>query len=211
MNASAAKKSVIEIRQFSVRKGAGVICDVPKLQVAAGERVVIVGDNGSGKTTLLRVLAGLEREFGGACQISLSTEERVFVHQSPCLFRGTVLFNAMYGLAARGVPRAEREQTAREWLAALGVAELEKRRCANLSGGERRRVSLARALAVKPAMLLLDEPFAELDEEGIDVVSQAIASLTDTTVLITSPTPLPKEMAATQTLRLAARGSVVDA
>ena len=185
---------VIDIQQLQVRKGGNSICQVPELQIASGEQVAIVGDNGSGKTTLLRVLADLERDFDGQCRVGMPTLDRVFVHQTPCLFRGTVLFNAAYGLAARRVPRAERLAIAHQWLTTLGVDHLADRRCANLSGGERRRVALARAFALEPAMLLLDEPLADLDEQGIDIVCRAIGAVADATVLISSPVPLPEEL-----------------
>jgi len=186
--------SVIEVEDLQVRKDDSTICHVPELKVEPAERVVIVGDNGTGKTTLLRVLAGLEKEFSGRCAVNVSTRERVFVHQSPLLFRGNVLFNASYGLAAQGIPKSAREATAREWLARLGIDHLADRRAGKLSGGEQRRVALARALALQPVVVLLDEPFAELDEAGIDIVGRAIASLRESTVLISSPVPLPGEL-----------------
>jgi tungstate transport system ATP-binding protein len=140
---------------------------------------------------LLRVLGGLETEYAGECRVAVSASNRTYVHQSPFLFRGTVLFNAMYGLAARGVARDERLAIAKRWLQDLGVSHLGSRRCTSLSGGERRRVALARACALQPELLLLDEPFAELDPAGMADVCRAIASQTKSTIVIAAPAALP--------------------
>lgn len=192
MSLATEKSQAIGIRELEVRKQGGVICRVPRLEVSAGQRVAIVGENGSGKTTLLRVAAGLESEYQGQCHIAAPVIQRVHVHQAPLLFRGSVLFNVTYGLAASGVPRTDRNETGLRWLRTLGVEALAERSVKSLSGGECRRVALARALALEPELLLLDEPLADLDEQGIEVVCQAVRSLTASTVLITSPVPLPE-------------------
>ena len=182
---------MLQIRNLRVDKAGKTICRVPELKVGRGDRVGVIGPNGSGKTTLLRVVSGLEVKSSGECQADVSRLDRVFVHQSPYLFRGSVLFNTMYGLAARRVPRQKRLSLAHQWLTTLGIGHLAQRRSTSLSGGERRRVSLARAFAIQPAMLLLDEPFADLDQEGIDLVCGALSTVVNSTILITSPIPLP--------------------
>jgi ABC-type nitrate/sulfonate/bicarbonate transport system ATPase subunit len=182
---------MLRIRDLRLGKAGKTICHVPELEVRRGERIAVVGPNGSGKTTLLRVVGGLERQFTGECRVDVPSRERVYVHQSPHLFRGSVLSNAKYGLAARHLPRRKQVSTAREWLRTLGVEHLVHRQCASLSGGERRRVALARAFATEPEILLLDEPLADLDQEGIDIVCRAISASSIWTVLIASPVPLP--------------------
>jgi len=97
----------------------------------------------------------------------------------------------MYGLRAHGVGRESAETTAREWLDRLGIAHFAARRVDTLSGGERRRIALARALALEPELLLLDEPLAELDELGITRVTACMRDLEATTLIIASPTELP--------------------
>ena len=182
--------SMVRIHNLKVDKAGRTICEIPDLKVERGQRVAVVGPNGSGKTTLLRVIGALETEYSGECRIKASSRNRVYVHQSPCLFEGSVLFNVTYGLAARGMHRRDRIGVARQWLERLGVAHLEKRPSSNLSGGERRRVALARALAVRPEVLLIDEPFSDLDIEGVKEVYDAISTLEQSTILIASPVAL---------------------
>jgi len=182
---------MIAINDLCVIKNGRTICSVPELAIAPGERVAIRGPNGSGKSTLLRVLCGLEADYQGSYAVNASLRDRVYVHQSPYLFRGTVLFNASYGLRARGVNRTECERLTRHWLERLGLYSLAGSRVTHLSGGERRRVALARAMILQPRLLLLDEPLAELDEEGAAAASAAIDELHGSTILISSPTILP--------------------
>jgi tungstate transport system ATP-binding protein len=187
---------MLHIRDLRVQKGGQTICHVRELDVDRGERIAVTGTNGSGKTTLLRVLGGLEREYSGGCDIDVRRGRRVYVHQSPYLFRGSVLFNAAYGLAAWQVRRRERKAVARRWLDAFGVGHLASRSTAHLSGGERRRVALARAFATGAELVLLDEPLADLDEEGIETVCRAICSTPKTTIVIASPVSLPDSLKA---------------
>lgn len=194
---------MIEIKDLRVIKKGKSICSVPELTVEAGERIAILGTNGSGKSTLLRVLAGLERDFQGTCTVEVPWRERVYVHQNPYLFRGTVLHNATYGLRSRGLNGAPGEEQALAWLERMGIDALAWRRVSNLSGGERRRTALARALVLKPRLLLLDEPLADLDEQGADEVQRVLAELQDTTVLIASPMDLPDGLT-TKTYRMGA-------
>ncbi len=181
---------MIQICDLIVEKGGRTICHVEQFAAARGEQVAVLGSNGSGKTTLLRVLAGLEHDFTGRCEVDVPVGSRVYVHQAPYLFRGSALFNAAYGLAAQGVAKRERQVVAKKWLDDLGVGSLANRQCSSLSGGEQRRVALARAFATKADLLLLDEPLADLDPKGIEFVNRALAAVEDSTVLISSPVPL---------------------
>ena len=188
------ESTVVRIKDLSVQRDGREICHVPELLVQSTERIGVIGPNGSGKTTLLRVVAGFEPSSSGTCHSDAAPRDCVFVHQAPQLFRGSVLNNVIYGLSARGVPRSQRRSLAQEWLRRVGLEEFLDRDTSTLSGGETRRVAIVRACILQPKLLLLDEPFADLDSSGIRLVQDAIAALSDSTVLIASPTPLPESL-----------------
>ena len=141
------------------------------LEVADGETVAVLGPNGAGKSTLLRALARLEpaatcdevRVDGEPVPPTQMRAAVAAVLQRPVLQRASVLDNAAAGLRLRGMCRARARRLARPWLDALGIAHLADRHARTLSGGEAQRVAVARALAVRSRVLLLDEPFTGLD------------------------------------------------
>jgi putative spermidine/putrescine transport system ATP-binding protein len=142
-------------------------------EIARGETVVILGPSGCGKTTALRIIAGLlSPDPGGAVRFDgedvthLPIERRNvgMVFQSYALFPNmTVAGNVAYGLKVRKIAPAERDARVREILDMMRISELATRRIDQLSGGQRQRVALARALAIRPRLLLLDEPLTALD------------------------------------------------
>jgi len=199
---------MIDIRDLVVNKNGTCICAVPSLSVEPGEHVGVVGSNGSGKSTLLRVLGGLEHASSGRCDVRAARGDRVYVHQNPYLFRGTVLHNVLYGLPARRRQSETGRKLGLSWLEKLAIAELSARRVETLSGGERRRTALARALILEPQLLLLDEPLADLDEQGTMLVTTILSEL-QSTILIASPTELPTG-AAERIFRMGANGSLQD-
>ena len=157
------------------------------LTIPAGEVLVLLGPSGCGKTTLLRLVAGLERpDAGGAIRFdgedvtALSVERRQvgMVFQSYALFPNmSVAENVGYGLKLRGVPRVERAAEVARLLDLVGLAAFAARRVDTISGGQRQRVALARAIAIKPRVLLLDEPLSALDAALRDRLRVEIATL----------------------------------
>jgi putative spermidine/putrescine transport system ATP-binding protein len=143
------------------------------LDIARGETLVLLGPSGCGKTTMLRIIAGLELPdvggrvlFDGNDMTSVPIERRNvgMVFQSYALFPNmTVADNIGYGLKIRGVGREERAARIAELVALTNITGLENRRIGQLSGGQRQRVALARAVAIRPGVLLLDEPLTALD------------------------------------------------
>ena len=148
--------------------GAVSAIDGVDLSVSAGEFVAILGPSGCGKTTLLRIIAGLERADSGSRRIGHGRGGRkaiAYVFQDAHLLPWrNALHNVALPLELFGVPRAERLAAAAEAIAQVGLSDVRDLYPAQLSGGMRMRVSLARALVTDPALLLLDEPFAALDE-----------------------------------------------
>ena len=143
------------------------------LDIARGETLVLLGPSGCGKTTMLRIIAGLELPdeggkvlFDGNDMTSVPIERRNvgMVFQSYALFPNMrVADNIGYGLRIRGIPREEREARVAELVRLTNIAGLENRSIDQLSGGQRQRVALARAVAIRPGILLLDEPLTALD------------------------------------------------
>jgi ABC-type nitrate/sulfonate/bicarbonate transport system ATPase subunit len=164
---------VIEAREVSKvfsRNGVSfqALRDV-SFQVETGEFTSIIGPSGCGKTTLLKMMAGLVIPSAGKIEINGtdvtgSGPDRALVFQNFVLLPwADVLTNAAFGLEARGVGKAERESKAREQLLSVGLGGFERHYPHELSGGMQQRVGIARALAVDPDTLLMDEPFGSLD------------------------------------------------
>jgi tungstate transport system ATP-binding protein len=196
-----------------VERGGRALLDVDALEIGRGDIVAVTGPNGAGKTTLLRLLAFLLPPDAGVLSFEgtslpagavapLPLRRRVtLVAQDPFLFSGTVLRNAAWGPSARGAARTEAEARAREALDRVGLAGFERRGARTLSGGETRRLAVARALATNPSVLLLDEPAANLDAENRRLVEAAVRWANGekgTTVVVSTHDP-------DQALRLAAR------
>jgi tungstate transport system ATP-binding protein len=163
----------------------------------------LTGANGAGKSTLLNLLAFLVPPTSGEI---LYAGERVewkngsaetlrrkvtLLHQSPYLFGGTVHDNVAFGLAARGIRGEERRRIVGRALSAVSLQEFGDRKARELSGGETQRVAMARALALSPEVLLLDEPLANIDRETSMLLETVIASLParGTTVILVTHDP----------------------
>jgi NitT/TauT family transport system ATP-binding protein len=136
------------------------------LQIGVGERVAVAGPSGCGKSTLLRLLAGLEAPTAGAVDRGgLQRGETAVVFQAPTLAPwADALSNVALPLRLSGVTKPEANRRAADALAAVGLADALRKRPAQLSGGMAMRCALARALVTRPRLMLLDEPFAALDD-----------------------------------------------
>jgi thiamine transport system ATP-binding protein len=175
----------LDVRDLTVTFAAPVL-DGVSLSVEAGDVVALLGPSGSGKSTLLRVIAG----------IIVPDDGRVFVHgvdvtEQPTHRRGvgmvfqdnqlfphmSVLENVAFGPKMSGAPRANQTERASTWLRRVGLTDFDDRRVTDLSGGEAKRVALARTLAAEPAIVLLDEPLTGLDRELHDRLAVDLAAL----------------------------------
>ncbi|MDO9114906.1 MAG: phosphate ABC transporter ATP-binding protein [Polaromonas sp.] len=132
------------------------------LCIHAGERVALVGANGSGKSTLLRTLHGLVPPTRGTVSSDPSARQAM-VFQRPYMLRASALNNVALGLWLRGVPWKDAKAQALPALARVGLTSVSHRNAKALSGGQQQRLALARAWALQPQVLLLDEPTASLD------------------------------------------------
>ncbi|HKV14772.1 MAG TPA: ABC transporter ATP-binding protein [Reyranella sp.] len=148
----------------SFANGVAALADV-SLDVGESEFLSVLGPSGCGKTTLLRLIAGLASPNGGHVERPAGRNETGFVFQEPTLMPwATALTNVALPLKLAGVARAERLARAAKALAGVGLAGFERSYPRELSGGMKMRVSIARALVTRPRLLLMDEPFAALDE-----------------------------------------------
>jgi len=161
---------LLELRDIVVRAGGRTILAADRFALDAASTTAVLGPNGAGKSTLLRVAGALRRPAEGRVLLDGRPATRgdlravtAAVLQRPLLRRASVRANVETGLRFRRTPRPEARRRADEWLDRLGVSELAARPAHTLSGGEAQRVSLARALALSPRILLLDEPFSALD------------------------------------------------
>ncbi len=153
------------------------------IDIFDGEFVTVVGPSGCGKTTLLRVVHGLIPTSRGEVTVAGSvvrgpSRDRGFVFQSDCLLPWrTVIDNIGYPLELHGTPRRQAREEARRLLKMTGLAESASKFPGQLSGGMRQRVNLARALAIDPRILLMDEPFAALDAQTREIMQAELQSI----------------------------------
>lgn len=187
---------MLEVRGVSVSFGSRRVLDAVSLAVARAEVVALLGPSGSGKSTLLRVIAGLlapdsgEVLLDGASVTAMPTHRRNvgLVFQDEQLFpHRTVVQNVEFGLRMQRWPSAERRERVEDLLQLVGLSGFADRRVTELSGGEAKRVALARTLAPRPRVVLLDEPLTGLDRELHDGLVDELASLlrvTGTTALL---------------------------
>jgi len=160
-----------------------VAIDEINLAIRNKEFATILGPSGCGKSTLLRIVAGLMKPTRGVVRLDGTAiggpgRDRGMVFQSYTLFPWlTVMENIQFGLGLSGVPRAEREQIAKQFVEKVGLRGFEQSYPKALSGGMKQRVAIARALANNPAILLLDEPFGALDAQTRALMQELLTSV----------------------------------
>ena len=183
------------VKRFETPDGVLTAVDHVSLSVAPGEFVGVIGPSGCGKSTLFNVIGGLLDGYDGTVMVAGERMRgphpaigMIFQEESTFPWRN-VIDNVAFPLEIMGLPRAERYERARQFVKLVGLEGFERRYPAELSGGMRQRVSMARTLAAQPKILLMDEPFASLDEQTRlllgDKVLQIQQQLRQTTLLIT--------------------------
>ncbi len=197
--------ALYELRRVQQRFGSTLALDVPALEIRSGRFHALIGPNGSGKSTLLALLAFLSRPSSGELRFAgepvtwtrsslLRLRRQVtLVHQSPYLFSGTVADNLTIGLRHRELPPGHTRELVADVLKKMDLVGYAEREARTLSGGEARRVAVARALLLKPSVLLFDEPLANLDPKSTAVLEDLIGELPGAghTVVMSSHDPRP--------------------
>jgi tungstate transport system ATP-binding protein len=193
------KEPMLSVKDLRLKLGGNEIFHVDYLDIHKGEVLALVGPNGAGKSSLLLTMALLQAPTAGTIRIGgeaanngnvLSLRRRMaVVFQEALLFDFTVRQNIMAALRIRGVPRQEAAQRMTQWLERFGIAHLAHRPARVLSGGEAQRTSLARAFALEPEVLFLDEPFAALDyptrKSLLNELGQLLSDMSMTTLFVT--------------------------
>jgi tungstate transport system ATP-binding protein len=188
--------NLLDARNLVVTRGGAPVLDIPAFEVRRGEIVSLIGPNGAGKSTLLLALAQLVplsagevrfegRQLGRELPAALFRRRIAMVFQEPLLLNQTVYENAATGLRLRGQSGREIETRVMPWLTRLGIAPLAQRSARTLSGGEAQRTSLARAFALNPDLLFLDEPFAALDAPSRVALAHELSGILDETRVTT--------------------------
>jgi tungstate transport system ATP-binding protein len=192
---------IIELKNIRLIRGKHFCLDIPQLVIERGQSYALVGQNGAGKTSLLSVVGFLDRVNEGEVFFEgrdvyrtngqlLTLRRRIgLVMQEPLMFRGTVCDNIAYGLKIRGWQVERIVERVTECITIVGLDGLVDRKARELSGGEIRRVAIARAIAYHPDLLLLDEPTSSVDRQSIGTIEKLIADIRKregTTVIITT-------------------------
>jgi tungstate transport system ATP-binding protein len=172
----------LEAVSFAAR-GATLLAEIT-LELTAGPRTIILGPNGAGKSLLLRICHGLLAPSAGSVRWSGDPDQvrraQAMVFQRPVMLRRSARANVLYALAVRGIAGRARPQRAEAALERFGLQPLSSRPARVLSGGEQQRLALARAWALEPEILFLDEPTANLDPAATRAVEDAIAAFHET-------------------------------
>ena len=210
--------TILEAKNLEVKRGGTILLNILSLSIEEGEILALIGPNGAGKTTFLQALSYLLKPFQGEIffrgkkvEIHISVLEYrrklAMVFQEPLLFDTTVFNNVASGLRIRGMSKSDIRVRAMEQLERFGIHHLAHRSAKTLSGGEAQRTSLARAFALQPEILLLDEPFSSLDPPTRDALLEDLEHIlrqTQTTAILATHDRM-------EALRLSDRIAVMNA
>lgn len=181
------------LESVSFVAGGRTIVDRISCEIGASARTIIVGPNGAGKSVLMRLCHGLLAPTTGkvvwhGARTAAVGRHQAMVFQRPVMLRRSALANLEYALALHDVPRAERSRLAREAIERVGLGHLAARPARVLSGGEQQRLAIARAWALRPEVLFLDEPTASLDPTATREIESSIAAIhaTGTKIVMTT-------------------------
>lgn len=170
----------LEAKQAVVRRQGKVLVGPIDLTLQGQGVTIVIGPNGAGKTTLLKMLHGIARMNAGsltwACPKNEAQKRQGFVFQAPVMMRRTVIENIAYPLRLIGVTKAEARQRAQDWAERVGLGHTVKQQATMLSGGERQKLALARALIRDPDVLFLDEPCASLDGRATREIEEILTT-----------------------------------
>jgi tungstate transport system ATP-binding protein len=182
-------KPIFSLQNVKLDRGNAFTLWIEYLDVMAGGLYALTGPNGAGKSTLLRILSMLtlpetgDLHFAGRpirgkiSELKKLRRQITLVEQTPYLFDDSVFQNLAFGLRLRGIRSDEQSSRINQALEDVGLSGFEGRKAQELSGGEARRIALARALALKPKVLLLDEPTANVDEASVSVFETLLSTL----------------------------------
>jgi tungstate transport system ATP-binding protein len=183
----------LELKDVSFQVNGKFIIDRVSVEIGAGPRTIILGPNGAGKSVLMRLCHGLLQPTAGSIAWrgnggSGRLRRQAMVFQRPVMLRRSALANVVYGLKLAGVPRTERELRARDVLEVVGLADKAQQAARVLSGGEQQKLALARAWALGPEVLFLDEPTASLDPGATRELEAIVAAIraTGTKIIMTT-------------------------
>ncbi len=181
--------TLYELNNVKCIHGSQAILDINRLNIEAGTIYSLIGPNGAGKTTLLQILAFLDVDYQGVltfCSRPVDNNSKqlldlrrrvVLVDQYPLLFTGTVWKNIEFGLKVRKVSAEERKERIERVLEQVGMTAFIQADARTLSGGETKRIALARALVLNPEVLLCDEPTANVDKENQEIILNILAQM----------------------------------
>ncbi|MBN1366024.1 MAG: ABC transporter ATP-binding protein [Syntrophaceae bacterium] len=211
-------ENLMKIENIVLQRGGMTVLDIPEFHVQQGRILALIGTNGAGKSTLLLMLAGLLKPLHGRIyfqgrpienreDLAMLRRNVSVVFQEPLLLNSSVFENVALGLKFRKINSEEIKSRVQEALDYFGIRQLEKRSAKALSGGEAKRVSLARAFAIKPKIILIDEAFNSLDPPSRETIIDDLKNSLDETKITAVLASHDRE----ETLRLAQDVSVMNA